>query len=222
MSHAVKNGVSPRNEPGNGTPSVYTETTPLLTESLPADLLPQQAERDGTNEPVSGKDDDRPMDKFQIFVLCFIRIADPVSFFCIIPFINQMIFETGNIVESDVGFYTGLIVRLGPQCSLSPLTVFKGVTLLRYSNAHHDSMGTHCRQIWSKARFGDLSLGYGLHSVSFWVQPNRLANGFASLRCRAVLWIRRVRPSLFHKSTIEPRLGFSRLIFRFHITPGSF
>lgn len=118
MSQSVRNGVSPQKDPGNGTTSVYTETTPLLTNSSPADLLPQQTERDGSNEPVSGKDDDRPMDKFQIFVLCFCRIADPVSFFCIIPFINQMIFETGKIAESDVGFYTGLIVRLGSAMQL--------------------------------------------------------------------------------------------------------
>lgn len=109
----MRNGVSPQKEPGNGTTPVYTEATPLLTESSDANLLPHQAERDGPSEPVPGRDDDRPMDKFQIFVLCYCRIADPVSFFCIIPFINQMIFDMGEYAESDVGFYTGLIVRLG-------------------------------------------------------------------------------------------------------------
>jgi hypothetical protein len=112
MSRSVRNGVSPQEGPGNGTASVYSETTPLLTESSPAGLLPQQSEREESNEPVTGKDNDRSLHNFQILVLCFCRIADPISFFCIIPFINQMIFETGKIAESDVGFYTGLIVGL--------------------------------------------------------------------------------------------------------------
>lgn len=63
------------------------------------------------------------MPKLQIFFLCFARLVDPVSFFCIFPFVNEMIYEMGNVDEADVGFYSGLIVRLMIVVRIHTLTI---------------------------------------------------------------------------------------------------
>ncbi|KAF2399376.1 MFS general substrate transporter [Trichodelitschia bisporula] len=47
----------------------------------------------------------------QIVILCACRVLDPISFFCIIPFVNFMVEDTG-VREENVGFYTGLIESL--------------------------------------------------------------------------------------------------------------
>lgn len=45
----------------------------------------------------------------QIYILCFVRMVEPVAFFSIFPFLNKMIAEMG-VEEVDVGFYSGWIV----------------------------------------------------------------------------------------------------------------
>ncbi|RDA92035.1 hypothetical protein CP533_0967 [Ophiocordyceps camponoti-saundersi (nom. inval.)] len=47
--------------------------------------------------------------KAQIFLLCSARVAEPLAFFSIFPFIAQMVQRNGKLAESDVGFYSGLI-----------------------------------------------------------------------------------------------------------------
>lgn len=98
-----------------GPGSAVDEVTPLLAASnavkpitgiedakapVPRDSQPDDAE------------DDTPLPKSQIFLLCYARLVEPVAFFTIFPFINKMIWETGNLKEEDVGFYTGLIESL--------------------------------------------------------------------------------------------------------------
>jgi hypothetical protein len=60
-------------------------------------------------------DEGKPLPRGQILLLCYARIVEPISYFCIFPFINQMILDTGGIKETDVGFYSGLIVRPPPS-----------------------------------------------------------------------------------------------------------
>lgn len=67
---------------------------------------PQSEDADDTGE------DDKPLPKLQIFLLCYCRVVEPIAFFSIFPFINKMIEDTGGVREEDVGFYSGLIVRL--------------------------------------------------------------------------------------------------------------
>jgi hypothetical protein len=83
------------------------ETTALLAPSAT-----QKTIVDGDNEgqPLDSAAGDTPLPKNQIILLCFARFIEPLAFFCIFPFINQMIFETGEVAETDVGFYSGLIV----------------------------------------------------------------------------------------------------------------
>jgi hypothetical protein len=91
------------------------EVTPLLTRSEPGNVA------QGTSEPLihnvpSAQDfgdrdeDETPLPVRQILLLCYARMVEPIAFFSIFPFINKMIYELGDIEESDVGFYSGIIV----------------------------------------------------------------------------------------------------------------
>jgi hypothetical protein len=95
---------------------VADEDTPLLANSSTNPKAKRQWEEAALlrkpNATSTGehREEEKPLPKLQIFFLCFARLVDPISFFCIFPFINQMIYETGNVNEEDVGFYSGLIV----------------------------------------------------------------------------------------------------------------
>ncbi|KAL1864410.1 hypothetical protein Daus18300_007642 [Diaporthe australafricana] len=58
------------------------------------------------------EDDGRPFPKWQIFWICFARLVEPMAFFSIIPYVNQMAQENGHLENADVGFYSGLIESL--------------------------------------------------------------------------------------------------------------
>jgi MFS family permease len=45
-------------------------------------------------------------------LVCYARIAEPIAFFSIFPFIAQMVQRNGHLPSSDVGFYSGLIESL--------------------------------------------------------------------------------------------------------------
>jgi hypothetical protein len=94
--------------------SAAQETTPLLATSA-AGAIAQANEEPLSKNAFHENDDDKPLPKVQIFLLCYARLVEPIAFFSIFPFINQMIWETGHLEEADVGFYSGLIVSL---CSL--------------------------------------------------------------------------------------------------------
>lgn len=101
------------------------EVTPLLANSSAGPTAGSQGNEDAlvrkpSNATTATEDDETPLPKLQIFFLCFARLVDPVSFFCIFPFVNEMIYETGNVNEADVGFYSGLIVRLHSLSQPSP------------------------------------------------------------------------------------------------------
>ena len=100
---------------GHSTHSALNETTPLLATSAVGptaqtgatateDILP--------SETTTINNDDVPLPKVQIFLLCYARLVEPIAFFSIFPFINKMIWETGDIKEADVGFYSGIIESL--------------------------------------------------------------------------------------------------------------
>jgi hypothetical protein len=81
------------------------ETTALL--AAPAKASPARDDEGGPDN--NDTKDDKPLPKDQILLLCFARVVEPIAFFCIFPFINQMIRDTG-VAEENVGFYSGLIV----------------------------------------------------------------------------------------------------------------
>lgn len=105
------NGAASREALDEATPLLAaSETGPTSQPNEESILLP--ATSTGPN------DDDRPLPKVQIFLLCYARMVEPIAFFCIFPFINQMIWETGNVEQADVGFYSGLIVGIRTHCSV--------------------------------------------------------------------------------------------------------
>lgn len=87
------------------------ETSPLLVASQAGPTAPSDEVPPQYGESADHGDADKPLPKLQIALLCYARLVEPIAFFSIFPFINQMIEETGNLDEADVGFYSGLIVR---------------------------------------------------------------------------------------------------------------
>ncbi|CBX96864.1 hypothetical protein IAQ61_008186 [Plenodomus lingam] len=88
------------------------ETTPLLTEIEPEPLGPDEADiiaHDGTYEE---DDDEIPLPRTQVLLVCLTAISGPIAFFSIFPYINFMIERIGNVEKEDVGFYSGLIESL--------------------------------------------------------------------------------------------------------------
>lgn len=61
------------------------------------------------NDDNDDDDPDRPVPLLQLFLLCYVRVMEPVAFFSIFPFIAQMVQRNGSLPSSDVGFYSGLI-----------------------------------------------------------------------------------------------------------------
>lgn len=113
------------------TDSTASETTPLLAASSAGPtteaneelrnrytnghVFPPQQRKPSTSTipPIyRNEDEDAPLPKLQIFVLCYCSLVEPVAYFSIFPFINQMIKETGSVEERDVGFWSGAIESL--------------------------------------------------------------------------------------------------------------
>ena len=70
----------------------------------------------GANAPrqddSTNSQDQKSFDSIQILLLCYASLAEPIAFFSIFPYINEMIYRTGEYAESDVGFWSGLIESL--------------------------------------------------------------------------------------------------------------
>ncbi|KAJ5340647.1 hypothetical protein N7541_009771 [Penicillium brevicompactum] len=69
----------------------------------------------GTATKVDDQDDsdvEKPLPRFQILLLCYARAIEPLAFFSIFPYVSQMVQENGNLIDADIGFYSGLIESL--------------------------------------------------------------------------------------------------------------
>ena len=56
-------------------------------------------ERTPLLQPKAAQDDEKPLPRDQLFLLCLARLVEPVAFFSIFPFLNQMIFEVSFEVK---------------------------------------------------------------------------------------------------------------------------
>ncbi|CAI4217757.1 unnamed protein product [Parascedosporium putredinis] len=63
-------------------------------------------------EQQDGRPPGKPLPKFQILLLSYARMMEPIAFFSIFPFLAKMVERNGKLPESDVGFYSGLIESL--------------------------------------------------------------------------------------------------------------
>lgn len=106
---------------------VTDETTPLLNapesggvssdqnEHLQSDQAnghPVQKPPATSEQNASEEEEDKPMPYTQILLLCFASLAEPVAYFSIFPFINEMIHLKGNVEEENLGFWSGMIESL--------------------------------------------------------------------------------------------------------------
>lgn len=80
----------------------------LITGSKLIASGPDHDQREGGNE--EDDEDDTPLPLGQILSLCYIRLVEPIAFFSIFAFLNQMLWEIGDIGQGETGFYSGLIV----------------------------------------------------------------------------------------------------------------
>lgn len=90
------------------------ENTPLLAAGDVAPTADPEISEATTLNEQSPSDDpaDKPLPRGQILLLCYARFIEPIAFFGIFPYINQMAQENGNLPRTDVGFYSGLIESL--------------------------------------------------------------------------------------------------------------
>lgn len=87
------------------TKDIAPTADPVVASAAASDIHDDTTEEDES-------DDGPPLPKWQIFWLCFARVVEPMAFFSIFPYINQMAQENGNLADADVGFYSGLIESL--------------------------------------------------------------------------------------------------------------
>ncbi|ATY67053.1 Major facilitator superfamily transporter [Cordyceps militaris] len=45
----------------------------------------------------------------QLIVLCYARLMEPIAFFCIFPYMAEMVQRNGDLADADIGFYSGLL-----------------------------------------------------------------------------------------------------------------
>ncbi|KAJ8113661.1 hypothetical protein OPT61_g4258 [Boeremia exigua] len=90
------------------------ETTPLLgsVKINPDAQVPDPSSPVTSTDGAHADDENAPLPKAQIFLLCYTRVIEPIAFFSIFPYINSMIEHVGGIEKEDVGFYSGLIESL--------------------------------------------------------------------------------------------------------------
>ncbi|KAG8731118.1 hypothetical protein FRC12_019891, partial [Ceratobasidium sp. 428] len=73
------------------------------------DTQPQN-DLDGGSGELSATQKPTPLPVRQLFVLCLMRFAEPISFSVIFPFVNQMIEESGVTDDPKaIGYYSGLV-----------------------------------------------------------------------------------------------------------------
>jgi MFS family permease len=97
--------------PSNQAAHKATETTPLISNAAASPVSNGQpnghvARGDGASATTIEPD---KIPVAQVLFLCAARLFEPIAFFAIFPFVSQMIYDTGEVDETDVGFYTGMI-----------------------------------------------------------------------------------------------------------------
>jgi hypothetical protein len=115
------------------------ETTPLLAEVEPipiadsANASPQLLDGDGSRDEEEQEDteDEIPLPRTQIFLLCYTAVVEPIAFFGIFPYINFMIEKVGNVEKEEVGFYSGLIESLFSATQMCVMILWGKACIIR-------------------------------------------------------------------------------------------
>ena len=99
------------------------ETTPLLNASIRDDFGKAISTNISNGHAAESSDpllphinqateDEKPFPRYQILILCYASIVEPVAFFIIFPYINEMVERVGHQLPENVGFWTGTIESL--------------------------------------------------------------------------------------------------------------
>lgn len=154
-----------------------TENTPLLTANgaqSPTETAQKARGLDGEVDG-HGQDEDRPLPLDQILLLCYTRLVEPIAFFSIFPYINKMIYETGGIQTSDVGFYSGLIESLFSLTQMCVMIFWGWVRIL--SNLFPLRLtGEGCRLPRTKTCPGVFVMRSDHRDCSIWNKQDHLAD----------------------------------------------
>ncbi|PIB02082.1 putative peptide/nitrate transporter [Cercospora beticola] len=94
-----------------------SESTPLLgaPDSAPATAdyaTNGSANGHAQNGTKAAQEESNPMPYTQVIVLCYASLAEPVAYFAIFPFINEMLARNGDLPSESVGFWSGSIESL--------------------------------------------------------------------------------------------------------------
>ncbi|KAJ6096263.1 hypothetical protein N7486_007009 [Penicillium sp. IBT 16267x] len=114
---ATTSGTSPGQEAAIGLGEEndrQDETTALLGSIKNTDVRISSSSY-GTSPPDgddSADEEEKPLPVTQILLLCYARAIEPLAFFSIFPYISQMVQDNGHVLDSDIGFYSGLIESL--------------------------------------------------------------------------------------------------------------
>lgn len=147
LSHLFENRVKPGNPsemPPNSNDNHGTvtkasdEMTPLLTSIEPAPIT-ESVKFTAHNTNGIGSDageevdeeEEVPLPKAQIFLLCYTSVVEPIAFFGIFPYINFMIEKVGNVEKEEVGFYSGLIESLFSATQMCVMLLWGKVETMR-------------------------------------------------------------------------------------------
>ncbi|KAF7563994.1 hypothetical protein G7046_g122 [Stylonectria norvegica] len=105
---------SPPSQPHHQQQHNASETTPLLLADggTEGSTLVDASSRASSITALATVAVSKPLPTRQILLLCYARMTEPIAFFCIFPFIAQMVQRNGHLPDSDVGFYSGLIESL--------------------------------------------------------------------------------------------------------------
>ncbi|KAG8923946.1 hypothetical protein FRC00_005673 [Tulasnella sp. 408] len=98
------------------TPSEDDVRTAVNTSGICSPVTPDDIEQ----QPLLAKrkGERTPLPVFQLAILCLVRLAEPIAYTQIFPYVNAMVEElhvTDN--PADIGFYSGLVVSAAPHPS---------------------------------------------------------------------------------------------------------
>jgi predicted MFS family arabinose efflux permease len=105
---------------------VVSEATPLLDTSVGDDhskttstnpsnghvVRSPQTSNGSSPHADQAKNEEKPFPRYQILVLCYASMVEPLAFFIIFPYINEMVERVGHQLPENVGFWTGTIESL--------------------------------------------------------------------------------------------------------------
>lgn len=120
--------LSSKDNPSNVTATDLAEAPPTdrtSTSSTSTQTNQSTTCTDSDNDLARAKEDEKPLPVGQVLFLCFGRLIEPIAFFSIFPYINQMCRDNGNLRDQDTGFYAGLIESLF-SCTQMLVMIFWG------------------------------------------------------------------------------------------------